>query len=421
VTSSLQHPGIVQVIDFNETSDGVPYLVMEYLDGGDLAEVIARAAPLPVRRVANVVEQIASALAAAHRRDIVHRDLKPQNVFVLAVDGRDVVKLVDFGISKIRSASQHLTRESTLLGTPQYMAPEQATGSTEAVDARSDQFALAAIAYEMLGGRPPFTGDSLPAVVYQIVEVDPPPLAAVPPAVEAVVRRGLAKRPEARFQSVTDFAAALSAAARGETAPAEAAAAGAPPAAPLRGAIPDRGGSGRATQAAFADTTLGTTAGELATGRTAQRRRRARAVLLAAVTGVSAALAVALLWSRAPNGIVPPPTGAYPAGGAAPHATSTAPAVADPPGSKPPPVPARGPAPPQAARPQPVTDATASEGAATPPPAPASASASVPASTSRAADASKRPHRPRAKRAVAAPPETQAPAKKIREALVDDL
>src|SRR5262249_32320469 len=117
VTSGLRHPGIVQVIDFNQAPDGSPYLVMEYLEGVELSQVIAREAPRPLPRVAEMVQQIASALGAAHKQGIVHRDLKPQNVFVLPLDdGRDLVKVVDFGISKVQALSLKLTNESALLG-----------------------------------------------------------------------------------------------------------------------------------------------------------------------------------------------------------------------------------------------------------------------------------------------------------------
>src|SRR4051812_13579937 len=156
VTSGLRHPGIVQVVDFNRTADGRPYLVMEFLAGEELAALIGAAAPMPVARTAALVEQIAAALAAAHKQGIVHRDLKPQNVFVLPLDGgRELAKVVDFGISKVQALAQALTNESAMLGTPQYMAPEQAVGKSGDVGPAADQFALGAMAYEMLTGRLP--------------------------------------------------------------------------------------------------------------------------------------------------------------------------------------------------------------------------------------------------------------------------
>jgi serine/threonine-protein kinase len=215
VTSALRHPSIVAIVDFDTTPEGAPYLVMEYIEGGELARVIANEAPLPLERVLRIVDQIASALTAVHRRGIVHRDLKPQNIFLIPGenDGDERVKLVDFGISKVRVASVALTGERVLLGTPQYMAPEQAAGIAE-VDERADQFALAAITYEMLTGRLAFSGDRVEVVVYRISHEDPPPLG--PPwggALDQVVRRALAKDPAQRYGSLTEFATSLRAAA----------------------------------------------------------------------------------------------------------------------------------------------------------------------------------------------------------------
>jgi serine/threonine-protein kinase len=221
VTSSLRHPNIVQVIDFNRTAEGVPYLVMEYLEGIELAAELRRGGAMLLPRVVNLIEQTASALAAAHKRGIIHRDLKPQNLFLTYVEGHshELVKVLDFGISKVREATNPLTRESTLMGTPQYMSPEQAQGMHQEVDVHADQFALAVITYELLSGRCPFRGDSVPAVVYQVVYETPAPLSTVVRGVNeevaAVVARGMAKQKEARFPSVMAFSRALSAAAAG--------------------------------------------------------------------------------------------------------------------------------------------------------------------------------------------------------------
>ena len=119
VTSALQHPNIVQVIDFSTTEDGQPYLVMEFLDGPELAQVMKSSKPLPLPRIVSYVKQIASGLLAAHEHDVVHRDLKPQNIFVLKVTGsdQDLVKIVDFGISKISAVTATITSASTVIGT----------------------------------------------------------------------------------------------------------------------------------------------------------------------------------------------------------------------------------------------------------------------------------------------------------------
>ncbi len=215
ITSGLRHPNIVAIIDFDYTPAGAPYLVMEYLEGGELARIIAEEAPLAIDRVLRIVDQVASALTAVHRKHIVHRDLKPQNIFLVRGQraGEEHVKLCDFGISKVRAASVALTGERVLLGTPQYMAPEQARGTGE-VDARADQFALAAIIYEMLTGRLAFPGDRVEIVVYRISHEDPKPLGPPwGPALAATLDRALAKNPDLRFPSVQEFAEALRAAA----------------------------------------------------------------------------------------------------------------------------------------------------------------------------------------------------------------
>jgi tRNA A-37 threonylcarbamoyl transferase component Bud32 len=208
VTSGLRHPNIVQVLDFNVTPDGHPYLVMEYLEGVDLAAEIARVGPMPAQRVLDIVGQIASALTAAQEHKIVHRDLKPQNLFLvrLATEEREVVKVVDFGISKVREATTKLTQEASVLGTPQYMAPEQAQGRLSQIDERTDEFALAAITYELFTGRPPFRGDSPQSILYQVVHEQPeamPP--SIGPAIDAVVRKGLSKSPGDRYPSALAF------------------------------------------------------------------------------------------------------------------------------------------------------------------------------------------------------------------------
>jgi eukaryotic-like serine/threonine-protein kinase len=150
ITSLLQHPNIVHVIDHNTTADGTEYLVMEYLAGETLAQRLAREAPLPLDTVVGIVDQIAAGLAAAHAYQVVHRDLKPDNVFLVPVEGRaaESVKILDFGISKVKGLSWGgQAPEGTVMGTPLYMAPEQIEGRVADVDAATDQFALAVIAY----------------------------------------------------------------------------------------------------------------------------------------------------------------------------------------------------------------------------------------------------------------------------------
>ncbi len=216
IGSRLGHPNIVQVLDFNTLADGTPYIVLELLQGESLAARLLRG-PLPLEQVKAIVTQVGSALAAAHREGIVHRDLKPDNVFLCPTDlggeVRDVVKVLDFGISKIRGSKTVLTQDAALLGTPQYMAPEQATGRNDEIDVRTDVFAFGAMTFEMLAGRAPFTGDTLAAVIHAIVYTPTPPLAAaakdVPPPIVAAIERALDKNRDARFPDVNSFVKAV--------------------------------------------------------------------------------------------------------------------------------------------------------------------------------------------------------------------
>ena len=218
ITSRLRHPHLVTVMDFGTAPDGQPYLVMEYLDGIDLDHRIRQLGRLPLEAVVNITKQVASALAAAHEQGIVHRDLKPANLFLVEIQGEpDFAKILDFGISKVRAATTQLTKASAIIGTPNYMSPEQATGMLDEIDHRTDQWALGCIVWEMLSGRPPFASDDMSAVFYQVIHLDPQPLRnRVPdlsPVVEAVLRRALSKSMTDRFPSVRDFANALASAA----------------------------------------------------------------------------------------------------------------------------------------------------------------------------------------------------------------
>jgi serine/threonine protein kinase len=229
IGSRLGHPNIVQVLDFNTLPDATPYIVLELLQGESLASRLLRG-PVPLEQAKSIVTQVGSALAAAHREGVVHRDLKPDNVFLCPTDlggeVRDVVKVLDFGISKIRGSNTVLTQDAALLGTPQYMAPEQATGRNDEIDARTDVFAFGAMTFEMLAGKPPFTGDTLASVIHAIVYAPTPPLAALaketPPAIVAAIERAMEKNRDARFPDVNSFVKAVtsrSLATAAETAP----------------------------------------------------------------------------------------------------------------------------------------------------------------------------------------------------------
>ncbi|HSP20183.1 MAG TPA: protein kinase, partial [Myxococcaceae bacterium] len=210
IASRLGHPNIVEVLDFNTLPSGQPYIVLEYLQGETLAGRLA-GGRLQLEEALTITRQIGSALQAAHRAGVVHRDLKPDNVF-LCTPEEDLptkVKVLDFGISKIRGSQSLRTQDAVLMGTPQYMSPEQATGKNTTVDARTDVFALGAIVYEMLGGQPAFAGGSLAEVVYRVVHGEPTPLRELAPAlpdnVLAAVERALQKDPAARPQDIGAF------------------------------------------------------------------------------------------------------------------------------------------------------------------------------------------------------------------------
>ena len=218
ITSRLGHPHLVNVMDFGQAESGEPYLVMEYLEGEDLDHRLRRVSRMPIETVTHVLKQVASALSAAHGQGIVHRDLKPGNIFLVQIPGEpDFVKVLDFGISKMKAARTQLTNASAVMGTPNYMSPEQATGMVEEVDHHADQWAMACIAWEMLLGRGPFVADEVAAILYQIINMDPHPLAprvpGLPPAVESVLRRALNKRTAGRFSSMREFSRAFEAAA----------------------------------------------------------------------------------------------------------------------------------------------------------------------------------------------------------------
>lgn len=210
IASRLGHPNIVEVLDFNTLPTGQPYIVLEYLQGETLAGRLA-SGRLPLDEALAITRQIGSALQAAHRAGVVHRDLKPDNVFLCTPeeDMPTKVKVLDFGISKIRGSQSLRTQDAILMGTPQYMSPEQATGKNTTVDARTDVFALGAMVYEMLGGQPAFAGGSLAEVVYRVVHGQPTPLRELAPAlpenVLAAVERALQKDPAARPQDIGAF------------------------------------------------------------------------------------------------------------------------------------------------------------------------------------------------------------------------
>lgn len=216
LVASLRHPHIVQLYDFGIENEQ-PFMVMEYLNGGTLHDRLAQHSqrnPMPLSEAATLLTKLASALDYAHERDAIHRDIKSSNIMFTA-EGEPV--LTDFGIAKILSDAAQLSATGSVMGSPAYMAPEQAAG--EPVDARSDLYALGVVLYEMVCGRVPFQGDSPTAVMMQHITQPPPPPSQfnpqLPPAAEAVIQKALAKDPAARFSKVSDMARAFQAAVSG--------------------------------------------------------------------------------------------------------------------------------------------------------------------------------------------------------------
>ena len=204
---------VAKVSDVGSLDDGAPYMVMEYLEGQDLSQVLESRRSLTVDEVVEYVLQACAALAEAHAYGIVHRDLKPANLFLThRVDGSPCVKVLDFGVSKLLTRTEEvaLTKTGGMLGSPLYMSPEQLTNSKQ-VDARSDLWALGVIMYELLSGSPPFSGEELPIVIVNILQGELRPLydCVLPDGLEAVVMRCLARDRDQRYQSVLELAEAL--------------------------------------------------------------------------------------------------------------------------------------------------------------------------------------------------------------------
>ena len=214
VTARLRHPNTVTIIDYGKTDDGVLYIAMEYLEGQTLAQLLTQHGPLPWMRVLNIGAQVARSLREAHKVGLIHRDLKPANIMVLdQEDDHDVVKVLDFGLVKSFLPDRGLPNEAeitqagVILGSPQYMAPEQARNVS---DPRSDVYSLGVVMFQMLMGRPPFQAAQSIDVIFKHLNEAPPAFAAVSPShgvpqeVEALVMRCLNKRPEERFQSMDE-------------------------------------------------------------------------------------------------------------------------------------------------------------------------------------------------------------------------
>jgi serine/threonine protein kinase len=217
--SHLTHPNTVKVFVYGDLDDGSLYIVMEYLEGRNLNQVVRKEGPLGVERAIPVLIQVCGALHEAHLQGIIHRDLKPENIFLSTNGGlKDYPKVLDFGLAKVterelRPGSIMLTQEGMVFGTPEFMSPEQAQGKP--LDARSDLYSLAVILYEVLTGKLPF--DARTPMEYIQMHVTKPPIALdervpgkrFPPGLGGVINKALQKRPEDRYASAAEFAQAL--------------------------------------------------------------------------------------------------------------------------------------------------------------------------------------------------------------------
>jgi eukaryotic-like serine/threonine-protein kinase len=222
--SRINHPNIAAIYDFGETSEGLMYLAMEFVEGESLTKLCEALGALPAPRAAEISRQVASALEAAHERGIVHRDLKPDNIMISrGRDGADLVKVVDFGIAKAAEGTgQKVTRTGLVVGTPEYMSPEQLTGDT--LDGRSDLYALALVTFNMLTGMLPFPGQTTQEALLKRLTDRPLSLAearsdlAWPPALQTVLDRALSRLASDRYQHANEFGSALVAAVAGSNA-----------------------------------------------------------------------------------------------------------------------------------------------------------------------------------------------------------
>jgi serine/threonine protein kinase len=219
--SRIKHPNVLDVFDFGQLDNGCFYLAMEFLEGCDLADELTRHRVLDAGTGIRVSMQICRALAAAHANGVVHRDMKPENVFIQrTADGEEIVKIVDFGIAQLRSkddkvveTKRRLTRTGMIFGTPEYMAPEQASGKH--ADLRADIYAVGIMMYEMFTGAVPFTGETFLGVLTKHLSEAAPamnvvyPELTISPQLQAVIMRALEKDPAVRYQSMLEFAQAI--------------------------------------------------------------------------------------------------------------------------------------------------------------------------------------------------------------------
>lgn len=319
--NAIHHPNIIDVLDVGMMGHPpTPYLMMEYLEGESLAQRLKRMGRIHTGDAVEFTYQTAAALAAAHGKGIVHRDLKPENLFLVPdpnVPGREQIKVLDFGIAKLRgdlSPDAVKTQTGALMGTPPYMSPEQCRGISDDVDHRTDIYALGIILYEMLCGAPPFTDPGFGNVLVMHLTLAPTPPRTInpgiPPHIEKVILRALAKAPAERFTSMVELQAAL----------------GTGPAHTIAGAARAVDPVGATPAAPRPPTTFSATAGEVERLRKGQRRP----LRLALAAGV-ALLAGVAIFVAAKGGPAPKESTVAPAPAAAVAAPPTANAAPPPP------------------------------------------------------------------------------------------
>ncbi len=219
--SKLKHPNIITIYDFGRTQDGMCYFVMEMLEGESLRQRVKRDGPMTLRQAAAIVEQVALGVGHAHKQGVVHRDIKPHNVMLTPVDGAEYVKVLDFGLVKAleQEENEQLTSTGQVLGTPQYMPPEQAGG--EVVDQRSDLYSLTGVFYYCLTGHSPYGANTVRKALQASLTQEVPAIstyrvgAAVPDSIDRFMRKGLAREKEDRFQDADELVESLHAALTG--------------------------------------------------------------------------------------------------------------------------------------------------------------------------------------------------------------
>jgi serine/threonine protein kinase len=217
--AAITHPNVVTVLDVDRTPHGLPYLVTEYLDGIDLSDQLKARGKLSATSAVHIARQLCKGLGAAHQSQVIHRDVKPQNIFLVGefsrgLPERPAVKVLDFGLSRFSDSSDNqLTQTGCIMGTPAYMAPEQARGGQ--VDHRTDIYGVGVVLYTMLTGRPPFEGETPQATVLAAMNSEPPRPRSVEPTIlprlELIIERAMARDPAERYQDMAEFEQALSA------------------------------------------------------------------------------------------------------------------------------------------------------------------------------------------------------------------